>query len=218
MHSSFEAASFGPAASLAQFAPLREFLPWPQVLHAFSPFQVSVRQSFASSSESACTVFQAGRHRLHGMIQLAAAAGASGRAAAGMLPQLCDPPGGNAQQLGKQPSGQLSCTTGLMSLPNSGGGGGGLNFAPGPQSLPFDQVGGLSVACKLVAAKGVSVVSACFVHQGSNLELTGHVGCALQALLQDFSAGLSGMEPLLHAADGLATDNSPVINFPDVLQ
>lgn len=40
--------------------------------------------------------------------------------------------------------------------------------------------------------------------------------CVLQAMLQDFSAGLGGIEPLLHA-DGLAADNSPVVNFHDAL-
>ncbi len=39
--------------------------------------------------------------------------------------------------------------------------------------------------------------------------------CPVQALLQDFSAGISGMELLL-PTDGLTTDSSPVVSFHEL--
>jgi hypothetical protein len=123
----------------------------------------------------------------------------AGHTAAGTLPQLCDPPGGPAT-LGK---------AGVHGNAISG-----LTFAPASQ--PFvDQVNTVAGFLHGPAVILQSHIMLCFNAVVVLQCLPTQPPCPMQALLQDFSAGISGMELLL-PTDGLATDSSPILSFHEL--
>ena len=117
---------------------------------------------------------------------------------AGMLPQLCEPPSGPAV------AGKAGVHGNAIS---------GLTFAPASQ--PFiDQVSTAvgsrflnPTSCHYALARQVKLSCR---HWPAYIPI-----CPMQALLQDFSAGISGMELLL-PSDGLTTDSSPVVSFDEL--